>query len=83
MSYCRWIQAFTQVATAAGPDLTPETFLAAAEGLGDFKLPGLPFSSFGPGKYDADDSFRLSVFDMTIGEDGDLSPITDILDGDL
>ncbi len=81
MSYCRWLQAFTQVATAAGADLTPESFLAAADGMGDFTLPGLPFSSFGPGKYDADDSFRLSIFDMTVGEEGELVPITDILDG--
>ncbi len=81
MSYCRWLQLFTQVATAAGPDLTPETFLAAAESFGDITLPGLPFASLGPGKYDADDSFRLSVFDMTIGETGDLTPLTDILDG--
>ncbi len=81
MSYCRWIQLFVQVASAAGADLTPESFLAAADGMGDFSLPGLPFSSLGPGKYDADDSFRLSIFDMTLGEEGDLKPITDVLDG--
>ncbi len=81
MSYCRWLRLFTEIATAAGPDLTQESFLAAAEGLTDFSLPGLPFSSLGPGKYDADDSFRLSVFDMTVGEEGELVPVTDILDG--
>lgn len=81
MSYCRWIQLFTQIATAAGPDLTPESFLAAMDGMGDITLPGLPFASLGPGKYDADDSFRLSIFDMTFGEEGGLVPSTDILDG--
>ncbi len=80
MGYCRYLQTFEMIATAAGPELTPETFLAAAESLGSFELPAQPFSSLGPGKYDANDTFRLVEFDPDAGENGDLSPLTDIID---
>lgn len=80
MAYCRYLQTFEMIATAAGPDLTPDTFLAAAEAAGEFELPGQPFNSLGPGKYDANDTARLVVFDSTLGERGDLAPLTDIID---
>jgi hypothetical protein len=48
-----------------------------------FYSPSSPYSSFGPGKYDASDSFRLSVFDgsESAGEDGVLTPMGPVLDG--
>jgi hypothetical protein len=48
-----------------------------------FSLPSSPYASFGPGKYDASDTFRLSVFDgsESAGDDGLLSPMTAVLDG--
>jgi len=69
------------VAEAAGPDLTPDSFLAAAESMSDFTLPGQPYNSFGPGKYDGSDSFRLSVFDADAGPDGDTLPLSAVMDG--
>ena len=73
---------FTMVAEAAGPDLTPDSFLAAAESMSEFTLPGQPYNSFGMGKYDASDSFRLSVFDADAGgADGALVPISEVMDG--
>ena len=42
MSYCRWLKLFTMVAEAAGPDLTHDSFLAAAESMSEFTLPGQP-----------------------------------------
>ena len=82
MSYCRWLQLFVMITEAAGPNLTHESFLAAAESMSNFVLPGQPYNSIAPGKYDASDSFRLSVFDSTSGGDqGALVPLTGILDG--
>ena len=71
---CSRLRLFELVATAAGADLNPDTFRAAAEGLGQIELPGNPFASLAPGKLDASDSLRLVVFDPTIDEDGGSSP---------
>lgn len=79
-SYCRRVSLFEQVATAAGANLTPETFLAAAESLDQFSIPGMPFSSMGPGKYDVNDSFRLSVFNSELGSRGLIEPLTELTD---
>jgi hypothetical protein len=82
MSYCRWLKLFVMITEAAGADLTHETFLAAAESMTDFVLPGQPHNSIGPGKYDASDAFRLSVFDANSGGDqGELVALTGVLDG--
>ena len=73
---------FTMVAEAAGPDLTHDSFLASAEAMSEFTLPGQPYNSLGPGKYDASDSFRLSMFDADSGgADGALVPMGDVMDG--
>ena len=53
---------------------------AAYEKLGDIELPGSVFASFGPGKPDANDGFRLSAWDSTAGENGSLVPLTELLD---
>ena len=77
---CRWIATFETVMNAAGPELTPASVQAAYESLGDVDLPGYYFSSWGPGKPDANDGFRLSAWDSTVGENGSLVPVTDLLD---
>ena len=77
---CRWLAVFEIVMNAAGPELTPASVQAAYEGLGDVDLPGYVFSSWGPGKPDANDGFRLSAWDSTVGENGSLVPITELLD---
>ena len=46
---CRNVALFVAIATAAGPDLTNDSFRAAGEALGDFHVPG-----FGPAFYSAE-----------------------------
>jgi len=77
---CRWLATFETVMNAADPELTPAGVQLAYEGLGDVDLPGYFFSSWGPGKPDANDGFRLSAWDSTEGENGSLVPITELLD---
>lgn len=77
--YCGHLYLFVAIATAAGADLTPETFEAAAYTLTDFALPGVPANSLAPGKLGARDLFRLSAFDPDVGN-GQLVPVTDVID---
>jgi hypothetical protein len=46
---CRDVALFVEIATAAGPDLTNDSFQAAGNALGDFHVPG-----FGPGNFSAE-----------------------------
>jgi len=46
---CRDVALFVAIATAAGPELTNDSFRSAGESLGDFHVPG-----FGPGFYSAE-----------------------------
>ena len=82
-NYCNWVAVLVAVLEAAGPNPTHESFLAGVESMTQFYSPSSPYSSFGPGKYDASDSFRLSVFDGSegAGEDGVLTPMGPVLDG--
>jgi basic membrane protein A len=82
-NYCNWVAMLVAVLEAAGPNPTHESFLAGVESMTQFSLPSSPYASFGPGKYDASDSFRLSVFDgsAAAGEDGLLTPMGPVLDG--
>lgn len=50
LNACQNVRLFVAIATAAGPDLTNQSFAAAGAALGDFAIPGL-----GIGSYDADD----------------------------
>lgn len=72
--FCPPLRLFELVATAAGPDLTHESFLAAAESLGVIDIPGQVFASLGPDKYDAADAVRLTVFDASVGVNGGETP---------
>lgn len=77
---CRYLEVLKMVGEAAGADLNPDTFLAAAEGLGSFELPGRPFNSLGTGKLDADDNLRVGIFDPSLGENGGLVAVTELQD---
>jgi hypothetical protein len=59
---CLTLRLFEEVATAAGPDLTNESFAAAVESFGSYTMPGSPFASLGPGKYDGQDTLRLTTW---------------------
>ncbi|MEM9203440.1 MAG: hypothetical protein AAGC53_17470, partial [Actinomycetota bacterium] len=79
--YCHMLSIFETIAIAAGPELTPETFEAAAYGpVGDdFQVPGIGPASLSPDKRGAQDGVRLSVFDSTSG-DGGIVAFTELLD---
>ena len=78
---CRFLELFVLVAEAAGPDLTPDSFAAAAATqFEEFSIVGQPFSSLGPDKFDANDSFALVSFDPDMGDAGGFEQITEIRD---
>lgn len=77
---CRYVDLLVAIGEAAGADLNPDTFLAAAEGLGAFEVASRPFNSLAVGKYDADDNLRIGVFDASQGENGGLDPVTELQD---
>ena len=77
--YCSHLSLFVQIAAAAGPDLTPETFEQAAYTLTDFVLPGYPANSLSPTKLGARDLYRLTTFDPDVGN-GENVPLTELVD---
>ncbi len=79
-SYCSRVALMKELLTAAGVNPTYDTLQAGADSIGEFSMPGVPNASLAPGKPGADDSFRLSVWDPTAGERGDVVPLTEILD---
>ena len=79
LSACAEVRLFEQIAIEAGVDLTNETFAAAAERLGDVEVPGTFAASLGIGKYDADDAVRLVVWDSTVGANGGIRSISELL----
>jgi len=60
---CNTVTLFAEIATAAGPDLTNESFLAAGEGLGTLSMPGIGEVRFGPDKHDGAESIYLYRWD--------------------
>jgi hypothetical protein len=77
--FCGDLKMFAQVAARAGPNLTNATWRQALDTFGPIDL-GVPYASLHAGKYDADNSFRLVVFDSTVGSKGDFRPLTPIAD---
>ncbi|MCE2512768.1 MAG: ABC transporter substrate-binding protein [Acidimicrobiia bacterium] len=77
--YCSHLSLFVQIAAAAGPDLTPETFEQGAYTLTDFVLPGYPANSLSPTKLGARDLYRLTTFDPDVGN-GENVPLTELVD---
>ena len=73
-AHCRFFQLFELLATAAGPNLTHETFAEAIATIGDFSVAGQPYASFGPDKLSSNDSFQLLEQDPDVGARGELVP---------
>ena len=71
---CKSFELFRHIATAAGPDLTNDSFRAAAEALDTFSFTGTPFASLGPDKADARDTLSLAEWDHEAGDWVALSP---------
>lgn len=73
---CTNLRLFELVATEAGPELTNDSFRAAAERIGDLQLPGIPSASLGKGKYDANDTTSIVEWDPAAqGGEGGWSPV--------
>jgi hypothetical protein len=75
---CQNLFLFEQIATAAGVDLTQDSFVAGANTLTDFAMPASPESSLGPDKITSRDLERLTIYDNTEG-DGGTVPLTDLV----
>ena len=75
---CRHLALFVEIATAAGANLTHNSFRAAAESLSDFVLPGAA-ASLSSTKLGASDLSRLAAYDHTEG-DGGVVPVTGLID---
>lgn len=80
LAACSRISLVQQLFDAIGPDLTYENLATTIDGFGEFAVPGSPYNSFGPDKYDASDTFRLGVFDSTLGDSGEIAPIGPVQD---
>ncbi|MDG2028412.1 MAG: hypothetical protein P8J50_14990 [Acidimicrobiales bacterium] len=74
---CRDLDLFVQIATAAGPELTHESFQAGLDLLTQTSLPEIPFVSFGPDKLNGGDTLRLVQFDGDADEDGEVVSIAE------
>ncbi len=61
---CQVIDIFAAVARVAGPELTTESFAAAAESFGPIEVTGLVAGSLGAGKFDVSDApAEIGFFD--------------------
>lgn len=64
--HCRTFVAAVKILEATGADVTPETFRAAAEGMGTFELPGM-LASLAPDKHDAGAGLRRYKWETDAG----------------
>lgn len=74
---CRTVSLFVQIATAAGPDLTNETWVAALDNLPDLDIPGYQFVSLSSDKVDARDQLVLVEYNL---DTMTFDPISDPID---
>jgi len=61
---CRTFSLFVQIAEAAGPDLTNDSWIAALDNVPDLSLPGYTFASLSSDKVDARDQLVLVEFNL-------------------
>jgi ABC-type branched-subunit amino acid transport system substrate-binding protein len=76
LTACGQLGMFQTVAEKAGKNLTNQSVIAAVKGMtANFALPGSPYNTFGPTKFDAPNGIRLGVFDHTLGKTGGIKPL--------
>lgn len=80
MTACNHLRLLTQLFDSVGADLTYDNLAATIAGYGEFSLPGSPFNSLGADKLDASDTFRLGIFDSTLGDSGEIAPASELMD---
>ena len=61
---CQGFRLLEHLLIAAGPDLTPDALVAAADVTGELLLPGMIAGSLGPGKYSVGDVVRYYTYDI-------------------
>ena len=71
---CNELTILKQILEKAGPNPTNDSWISTINSFGPIKLPTAEIASFGQGKYDATDGFRLGKFDSSIPPSGDFKP---------
>ncbi len=61
---CQRMALFVQIAEAAGPELTNDSWIAALDNVPDLSIPGYEFVSLGSDKVDARDQLILVEYDL-------------------
>ena len=61
---CVRLAMFVQIAEAAGPDLTTDSFIAALDNVPDLDIPGYKFFSLSSDKPDANDQLKLVEYEL-------------------
>lgn len=64
LNACRDLAVFVQIAEAAGPDLTNESWVAALDNVPNLSVPGVEFASINSDKVDAADELFLVEYDF-------------------
>lgn len=64
---CRAFRLMVLVFEAAGADLNPDSFVAAAEGMGTFDLPAMADATLGPDNHAAGSLIRRYEYDASVG----------------
>ena len=78
---CNTLALFKLVAEKAGKNLTNDSFIKAAQSMTqNFSYGSSRYNTFGPAKFDANNGFRLAVYDHTVGENGGLKPLGKVVD---
>ncbi|MCH7790528.1 MAG: hypothetical protein IH940_13975 [Acidobacteria bacterium] len=67
-SACFQVEFLELAATAAGPDLTVESFTAALDDVGSFETAALPMASVSSTKWDVADAISVRSYDESTGE---------------
>jgi hypothetical protein len=78
---CNTLALFKLVAEKAGKNLTNDSFIKAAQSMTqNFSYGSSQYNTFGPTKFDANNGFRLAVYDHTVGKNGGLKPLGKVVD---
>jgi ABC-type branched-subunit amino acid transport system substrate-binding protein len=73
---CNTLALFKVVAEKAGKNLTNASLIKAAQSMTkNFQYGSSLYNTLGPDKFDANNGFRLAVYDHTIGKTGGLKPL--------
>ncbi len=67
ISACFQVELLELVATAAGPDLTVESFTAALDDIGEVDIAGMPIGSVSSTKWDVSDAVSVRSYDESTG----------------